>query len=109
MYRSTRKTMKNNLSRPVMLRAERRSLASLLCLLIAAGPILSNLQARANAKASRLSEDQRVAHVLTRLTYGARPGDFERVKAMGVGAYIAQQLDPDSLDVGPVTARLKRL
>jgi uncharacterized protein (DUF1800 family) len=47
--------------------------------------------------------------VSSRLTFGARPGDFERVKAMGVDAFIAQQLDPDSLDAGPVIARLKRL
>src|SRR6267142_1164229 len=56
-----------------------------------------------------LAEARQVAHVLSRLTFGARPGDFERVKAMGVDAFIAQQLDPDSLDAGPVIARLKRL
>ncbi|HEX3083060.1 MAG TPA: hypothetical protein VHP99_00915, partial [Pyrinomonadaceae bacterium] len=30
-----------------------------------------------------MTADQRVAHVLSRLTFGARPGDFEKVKAMG--------------------------
>ncbi len=56
-----------------------------------------------------MTEDQRVAHVLSRLTFGARPGDFEEVKAMGVVAFINQQLDPDSLDNNAVIARLSRL
>ena len=56
-----------------------------------------------------MTADQRVAHVLSRLTFGARPGDFERVRAMGVDTFISQQLDPDSFDAGTVIARLKRL
>src|SRR6266508_2108446 len=64
---------------------------------------------RAPKKTARMTGEQRIAHILSRLTFGARPGDFERVKAMGVDAFIAQQLDPDSLDAGAVIARLKRL
>src|SRR5260221_1503062 len=60
-------------------------------------------------KSQQQSEDQRIAHVLSRLTFGARPGDFERVRAMGVEAFINQQLDPDSLDAGAVSARLRKL
>src|SRR5215510_7603570 len=60
-------------------------------------------------KPARMTEDQRVAHVLSRLTFGARPGDFERVKAMGVEVFINQQLDPDSLDNTTLIAKLKRL
>jgi uncharacterized protein (DUF1800 family) len=60
-------------------------------------------------KMSTMTADQRIAHVLSRLTFGARPGDFERVKTMGVDAFMTQQLDPDSVDVGSVTARLRRL
>src|SRR5262245_43940857 len=60
-------------------------------------------------KPARMTEDQRVAHVLSRLTFGARPGDFERVKALGVEAFINQQLDPDSIDNSAVIARLRRL
>src|SRR5262245_40550488 len=33
-------------------------------------------------------------HILNRLGYGARPGDVERVLAMGLDRYIARQLDP---------------
>ena len=60
-------------------------------------------------KSVAMTDEQRVAHVLSRLTYGARPGDFDRVKAMGVEAFINQQLDPDSIEPGAVIAKLKRL
>jgi uncharacterized protein (DUF1800 family) len=60
-------------------------------------------------KPAKLNTDQRIAHVLSRLTFGARPGDFERVKAMGVDAFINQQLDPDSIDSSAVIAKLRRL
>lgn len=44
-----------------------------------------------------LTEDQRIIHVLNRLGFGARPGDVERVKAMGLENYINQQLNPDKI------------
>jgi uncharacterized protein (DUF1800 family) len=44
-----------------------------------------------------LPEDQRIIHVLNRLGFGARPGDVERVKAMGVDKYIEQQLNPEKI------------
>ena len=47
-----------------------------------------------------------IGHVLDRLGFGARPGDVERVRAIGVTAYIDQQLHPERIDDGNVTARL---
>ena len=44
-----------------------------------------------------LTADEQVLHVLNRLTYGPRPGDAARVRAMGVDRWIAQQLDPASV------------
>ena len=64
---------------------------------------------RAPKKPPTMTADQRVAHVLARLTYGARPGDFERVKAMGVETFVSQQLDPDSIDNSAMIAKLRRL
>ena len=64
---------------------------------------------RSTKKQFAMTADQRIAHVLSRLTYGARPGDFEKVKAMGVAAFINQQLDPDSIDNATVIAKLRRL
>ncbi len=62
-----------------------------------------------SSKTQEMTEDQRIAHVLARLGFGARPGDFERVKAVGVDAYIRQQLDPDSIDDTALDARLANL
>ncbi|HEX7587459.1 MAG TPA: DUF1800 domain-containing protein, partial [Anaerolineae bacterium] len=36
--------------------------------------------------------------VLNRVSFGPRPGDFERVQAMGIDAYIDEQLHPETLD-----------
>jgi uncharacterized protein (DUF1800 family) len=41
--------------------------------------------------------DPKVLHVLNRLGFGARPGDVERVQAMGVDRYVQQQLNPQSI------------
>ncbi len=48
-------------------------------------------------KTRALSEEQRIFHVLNRLGFGARPGDVERVKAMGLENYINQQLTPEKI------------
>src|ERR1700741_4275032 len=58
---------------------------------------------------AKLSDDQRIQHVLNRLGFGARPGDVERVKAMGVDKYIEQQLNPDKIDDSATIARLQTL
>ena len=44
-----------------------------------------------------LTEDQQIIHVLNRLGFGPRPGDIERVREMGIEAYIERQLDPASI------------
>jgi uncharacterized protein (DUF1800 family) len=44
--------------------------------------------------ASSLGPDQQILHALNRLGYGPRPGDLERVRRMGLAAYIGRQLDP---------------
>ncbi|MEZ5347193.1 MAG: DUF1800 domain-containing protein [Pyrinomonadaceae bacterium] len=54
-----------------------------------------------------LTEDQKIIHVLDRLGFGASPGDIERVKAIGIGKYIEQQLNPASIDNSAVDAKLK--
>ena len=45
-----------------------------------------------------LTPDQKALHVLNRLGFGARPGDIEKVKALGIRKYIGQQLDPLKID-----------
>ena len=41
--------------------------------------------------------DEQVNHVLSRLTFGARPGDAETVRAMGVDKWIDLQLHPERI------------
>jgi len=45
------------------------------------------------------SEDQKILHLLNRMTYGPRPGDLDDVKRMGIEAFIQQQLHPESLSL----------
>jgi len=39
-----------------------------------------------------------VSHALNRLTFGPGPGDHARISAMGVNAFIEEQLAPDAID-----------
>jgi uncharacterized protein (DUF1800 family) len=48
--------------------------------------------------ASSLTPDQQILHALNRLGYGPRPGDVERVRSMGLAAYIGRQLSPRSIE-----------
>src|ERR1700752_5303581 len=66
----------------------------LLVALTAAQPLVS---AQKRTKSQNLTEEQRIVHVLNRLGFGARPGDVERVKSMGLENYINQQLNPEKI------------
>jgi uncharacterized protein (DUF1800 family) len=46
-----------------------------------------------------MSSSERANHALNRLAFGPRPGDFEHVRAVGVDAYIHQQLNPESIAI----------
>jgi uncharacterized protein (DUF1800 family) len=48
--------------------------------------------------ASSLTADQQILHALNRLGYGPRPGDVERVRGMGLAAYVERQLSPRSIE-----------
>ena len=43
---------------------------------------------------------------LNRIAFGPRPGDFERVQAMGIDAYIEEQLHPEAIGDGALEQRL---
>ncbi len=59
--------------------------------------IVSFASGQKQAKVQGLNEEQRILHVLNRLGFGARPGDVQRVKAVGLENYINQQLSPEKL------------
>jgi len=52
---------------------------------------------------------KRVVHALNRLTFGPRPGDIDRVTALGVDKWIDQQLHPDKIVDSALDARLSPL
>ena len=78
-----------------------------LALLAATEPRLGAAESRIPNPESR--PDATLSHVLDRLTFGVRPGDLDRVRAMGLPAWIDQQLHPSRLDDGAAEARLPRL
>jgi uncharacterized protein (DUF1800 family) len=62
----------------------------------------------ATEEGRELTADQQVRHALARLSFGARPGDEARVRAMGVDAWIAAQLQPERIDDAALAATLAR-
>ena len=58
---------------------------------------VSGAIASAAATYRELTTREQATHVLNRLAYGARPGDVDRVVAMGVDRWVAQQLRPEQL------------
>ena len=51
-------------------------------------------------------DDRTIVHVLNRIGYGPAPGDLERVRKMGLDAYIASQLAPERIPDENLPARL---
>ena len=62
-------------------------------------PVATPLRAggRLALPVSSLTPDQQILHALNRLGYGPRPGDVERVRRIGVAAYVDEQLSPSGL------------
>src|SRR5450432_9624 len=56
--------------------------------------------------AGQIPEDKQIVHALNRFTFGVRPGDVERVKAMGLGKWFDEQLHPDKINDSPLEARI---
>src|SRR3954470_9918798 len=54
-------------------------------------------------------DDAAILHVLNRTGFGARPGDVERVRQMGLANYIEQQLHPERVPDAQMSARLTGL
>ncbi len=57
----------------------------------------------------QMDEQKRAMHALNRIAFGPRPGDVQRVQAMGVDKWIDEQLHPEEIDDNAVAARLAPL
>ena len=63
-----------------------------------AGPAQPQVADSSAASAVQHAADRQILHAINRLTYGARPGDFERVRAIGLSGWIDRQLRPRTID-----------
>ncbi|MGI9106557.1 MAG: DUF1800 domain-containing protein [Pyrinomonadaceae bacterium] len=61
------------------------------------------------AMRTRLTPEQRILHVLNRLGFGARPGDVERVREIGLERYIEGQLQPEQIEDAAADAKVHEL
>jgi uncharacterized protein (DUF1800 family) len=82
--------------------------AILLCLCLMS--VTLPLSAKKKDKPAPGPDDQkRAVHALNRLTFGPRPGDVQRVMAIGVDQWIDLQLHPEKIDDSALDARLEPL
>ena len=44
-----------------------------------------------------MTSDQQIREIVNRLTFGPRPGDYQRVREIGVDRWVGEQLDPDEI------------
>src|SRR4030095_15925719 len=89
--------------------AMRRAAAFLTLAALLSGLLPAGVSGQRRSAKTKLNEDQRILHVLNRLGFGARPGDVERVRAMGIENYINQQLFPEKIDDSASEAKLQNL
>ena len=61
------------------------------------------------AAAAPPNDDKTILHVLNRIGFGPRPGDVDRVRAMGVQRYIDEQLRPERIADAGIAAHLSGL
>jgi uncharacterized protein (DUF1800 family) len=77
-----------------------------LSLACAVSPLLAKKKDTGNL-ASSATEQKRAVHALNRLTFGPRPGDVQRVMAIGVDQWIQLQLHPERINDNALEARLE--
>jgi uncharacterized protein (DUF1800 family) len=73
---------------------------------MAAAPLTAGKPDKRKSAVPSNADDKTIVHVLNRIGFGARPGDVEHVRQIGLQAYLDQQLHPQKIDDGAATARL---
>ena len=71
-------------------------------------PVLAAPDGGSKAAVNR-NDGRTIDHVLNRIGFGARPGDVDRVRAMGLDRYIDLQLHPERIPDSALAARLASL
>ncbi len=85
-----------------------RQAAAAFVILTMLSPVFASLP-NTEPNRPKLTDEQKILHVLNRLGFGARPGDVEKVKALGLQNYIERQLNPDTIPDAAADAKTKRL
>jgi uncharacterized protein (DUF1800 family) len=99
-----RPTVLQNWSRTAQL-----ALGVLPACVLASGVLPARAQTAAPNWQQSLSGEKKIAHVLNRLEFGPRPGDYERVQKMGIERWIDWQLAPEKIDDRAVNEKLSVL
>lgn len=87
----------------------RVKLTLLLSLLVAACAAPQLLAKKKDATAPGDNDQKRALHALNRLAFGPRPGDLQKVMAMGVDRWIDLQLHPEKINDSALETRLAPL
>jgi uncharacterized protein (DUF1800 family) len=77
-------------------RATRRLPADAACL-VSLALFFVLAAAPAGLMAGEMTPEQKISHIVNRLTFGPAPGDLDRVRGMGVEAFVREQLEPDAI------------
>src|SRR5579885_3217121 len=99
---------------PELLMRSRRGFLALLLVTLTLASALTLLASEKNKRrkattVAQMDENQRALHVLNRFTFGPRPGDLQRVEAIGADKWFEQQLQPEKIDDSALDARLEPL
>ena len=78
-------------------------------LLVAIALAASAAAAESRIPNSESRDDDTISHVLNRVTFGARTGDVDLVRSMGLAAWLDQQLHPSRIDDRAAEARLPQV
>ncbi len=89
-------------------RIRRRLLGAGLAVTVALASGATRIHAAA-APLAATDDEAAVLHVLSRLTYGPRPGDVETVRAQGLGTFVERQLHPERIPDPKTEEMLKTL
>ena len=52
-----------------------------------------------------LDAEQQLHHAIDRLTFGARPGDYQKLEQIGLDKFVEQQLSPEKVPEKPSAPR----
>jgi uncharacterized protein (DUF1800 family) len=86
-------------------RSKLMTVATLICFGVAVPSVVGKKKDKP-VPVSQMDEQKRAFHALNRLAFGPRPGDVQRVMALGVDKWIDEQLHPEKIDDTGVEARL---